>query len=359
MCIYATLYTRHAIRLHGADHEERWLWVQYIGQLTLKCIIDCNRHQIGDNTSDGVNRMPAKLSNGQLPNQLSGVVNGTKVVDTYVQAILAQPDIEISALENLPAHQALARKHAKFWQTQVKPDIQQSITDTIEFSNAFLGKYDTLNKLIQKLKNGDGNAKTEFISEIDSLKNNLSSVVVSHSQKVTAKLSQFGSLLNQDMRNFLKDSEEAQTKIIGETGELKAMQDHLDAINKAIDRDIGLIAGGFFCIWLAVGGGIDLHKQEEAKGDVKKEMAIKNQELIALNAAKHHIDGFVVTINPVSQAAASLEQSWASLTSDFGEVFGELKDLSDTSAVDFLEPILETAKKDWNYALEQAQQLKL
>lgn len=303
-------------------------------------------------------KVNGKLSNSQLPNQLSGVVNGTKVVDSYVQSILVQPDINISELENLPAHQALARKQAQFWQTQVKLDMQQSITDTIQFSKAFLGKYDALKKLIQKLKNGDGNAKTEFINNIDSLKHNLTSVVVSHSQKVTAKLSQFESLVNQDMRNFQEDSDEAKTKIIGENGELKALQDHLDAINKTIDRDRGLIAGGILCFWLAIGGGIDLHKQEEAKGDVHKQMAIKNQELIALNASKQHIDGFVMSINPVSQAASSLEQAWVSLTSDFGEVVGELKDLSDASAVDYLEPILETAKKDWNDALGKAEQLK-
>lgn len=303
-------------------------------------------------------KVNGKLSNSQLPNQLSGVVNGTKVVDSYVQSILVQPDINISELENLPAHQALARKQAQFWQTQVKLDMQQSITDTIQFSKAFLGKYDALKKLIQKLKNGDGNAKTEFINNIDSLKHNLTSVVVSHSQKVTAKLSQFESLVNQDMRNFQEDSDEAKTKIIGENGELKALQDHLDAINKTIDRDRGLIAGGILCFWLAIGGGIDLHKQEEAKGDVHKQMAIKNQELIALNASKQHIDGFVMSINPVSQAASSLEQAWVSLTSDFGVVVGELKDLSDTSAVDYLEPILETAKKDWNDALGKAEQLK-
>lgn len=303
-------------------------------------------------------KVNGKLSNSQLPNQLSGVVNGTKVVDSYVQSILVQPDINISELENLPAHQALARKQAQFWQTQVKLDMQQSITDTIQFSKAFLGKYDALKKLIQKLKNGDGNAKTEFINNIDSLKHNLTSVVVSHSQKVTAKLSQFESLVNQDMRNFQEDSDEAKTKIIGENGELKALQDHLDAINKTIDRDRGLIAGGILCFWLAIGGGIDLHKQEEAKGDVHKQMAIKNQELIALNASKQHIDGFEMSINPVSQAASSLEQAWVSLTSDFGVVVGELKDLSDTSAVDYLEPILETAKKDWNDALGKAEQLK-
>lgn len=299
-----------------------------------------------------------KLSNCHLPEQLKGVVSGATVIDSYVYSILVQPDIKISDLENLPAHQALARKHAQFWQTQVKPDIEQSITDTIQFSKAFLGQYDTLKSLIQRLKNGDGNAKTEFINSIDFLEHNLSSVVFRHSQNVTAKLSQFGSLMNQDMRSFQQDSDEASTKITGDNSELKAMQDHLDAINKNIHRDRGLIAGGIICFWLAVGGGIDLHKQEEAKDDVQKQMAIKNQELVALNAAKRDIDGFVVSINPVSQAASSLEQAWAALTSDYGEVVGELKDLSDTSAADYLEPILETAKEDWKIALDKAEKLK-
>ena len=298
-----------------------------------------------------------KLSSSQLVNQLDGVVDASTVVGYYVQSVIQQGDIKLAALESLPAHQNLARKHAQYWRDNVEPEIQQCVTDTIHFSRAFLGKCDTLQLLIDQLKNGNQKAKDEFATTIDTLIDNLD-IVAGHTKDITTKVGEFSSMLNQDTRNFRSDSEEAQKKIIGDRGERKALQDQMDAINKAIDRDIGLIAGGVLIIWLAVGGGIDLKKQQSAKHDVQLKLAMENQELMALNAAKCQIDGFVNSMPPVSSASTTLEEGWASLKSDFEEVITELKSLSTTDAVDYLGPLLETAKKDWIVALDKAEQLQ-
>ena len=103
-----------------------------------------------------------KLSSSQLVNQLGGVVDANTVVGCYVQSVIQQGDIKLAALENLPAHQSLARKHAQYWRVNVEPEIQQCVTDTIHFSRAFLGKYDILQLLIEKMKNGNQRAKDEF-----------------------------------------------------------------------------------------------------------------------------------------------------------------------------------------------------
>ena len=81
-----------------------------------------------------------------------------------------------------------------------------------------------------------------------------------------------------------KNSEKAKAKIISDNGELNALQKQVDAFNKAIHRDRGLIAGGFLVTWLAAAGGIDLHKRE-AKKNVQLQIVIKVQQLMALNAA--------------------------------------------------------------------------
>lgn len=227
----------------------------------------------------------------------------------------------------------------------------------MNFSSAFLGKYDHLNSLIDQMKNGNQQGKDEFTTTIGTLIVQLDAVV-GHAKDVTTECGQFSQTLNQDTRNFKSDSEEAQTKIIGDNGDLKALQDQLDAINKAIDRDRSLIAGGILICWLAVAGAIDLKKQEDAKHDVELKMAMEKQELMALNATKSHIDGFVGSMVPVSGALTSLEGAWASLKSDFEEVTTELKSLSTTSAAGYLGPLLETAKKDWDVALDRAKQLQ-
>lgn len=298
-----------------------------------------------------------KLSSPQLVNQLDGVVDAKTVVSYYCKSIIAQRDIKLTALENLPAHQNTARKHAQYWQERVEPRIQQCFTDTVNFSSAFLGKYDHLKSLIDQMKKGNQQAKDEFTTTIGTLTVQLGAVV-GHAKDVTTTVGQFSQMLNQDTRNFKSDSEEAQAKIIADNGELKALQDQLDTINKAIDRDIGLIAGGILSIWVSVAAGIDLKKQKDAKHNVELKMAMERQELMALNAAKSHIDGLVESPVAVSSALTSLEGAWASLKNDLEEVTEELKGLSTPSAAAFLGPLLETAKKDWEVALDRAKQLQ-
>ena len=109
-----------------------------------------------------------KLSSPQLVNQLNGVVDADTVVSYYCKSIIAQTDIKLSALVNLPAHQNTARKHAQYWQESVEAKIQQCLADTGNFSSAFLGKYDHLNSLIDQMKNGNQQAKDEFTTTIES-----------------------------------------------------------------------------------------------------------------------------------------------------------------------------------------------
>lgn len=298
-----------------------------------------------------------KLSSPKLVNQLNGVVDTNTVISYYCKSVIAQRDVRLAALENLPADQDKARKHAQYWQQNIEPKIQQCVIDTVNFSNAFLGKCDHLHSLIDQMKDGNQPAKDEFSATVGTLTVQLDAVV-GHAKNVTTEVVQISQMLNQDTRNFRFDSEEAQTKIIEANANLKALQNQLDGINRAIHRDIGLIAGGILCFWLAVSGGVDLKKQEDAKHDVELKMAMERQELMALNAAKSHIDGFVESMVPVSSTLTSLEGAWASLKSDFGEVTPELRSLLATSAASYLGPLLETAKKDWNVALDKAKQLQ-
>jgi len=69
------------------------------------------------------------------------------------------------------------------------------------------------------MKNGNQQGKNEFsittgilIAQLDA--------VVDHAKVITTEV-RFSQTLNQDMRNFKSDSEEAQTKIIGDNGILK------------------------------------------------------------------------------------------------------------------------------------------
>ena len=113
---------------------------------------------------------------------------------------------------------------------------------------------------------------------------------------------------------------------------MKAIPKGLDAIDKAIKRDIGLISGGTILIRFAVAGGVDLEKQKDHQKSKEAKLASKRLELRAMNAIKGQIDGFVNSIPPVSSALKNLQSSWVSLKRDFGKLIEELKKLSNTDA---------------------------
>ena len=149
-----------------------------------------------------------KLSSPQLVKQLNGVVDADTVVSYYCKFVIEQKDIKLASLANLPAHQNIARKHAQDWQDSVQPKIQQCVIDTVNFSNAFLGKYNHLNSMIDQMKNGNQRGKDEFTTTIGALMVQLGAVV-GHAKDITTKVGQFTQTLNQDMRNFKSDSKDA------------------------------------------------------------------------------------------------------------------------------------------------------
>ena len=297
------------------------------------------------------------LSNVQLVTKLNAVVDANTVIQYYTKSLVEQRDIQLSVLENLPVHQEMARKHARYWQDNLELDIQRRIADTILFSKSFLERTDTLQILIDQMKEENEKAKADFIAIIKSLISKLV-IVVCNSKQIIAKIEKFDSMLSHDERNFNIELKEAQTKLIGDEEELKVLQKQLESIDKAIDRDKALIAGGILVIWVAVGGAIDLKKQETARHDATVKIAMKRQELMALNAAKQQINGFVGSISSASQATTMLEQGWAALKSDLEEAVSELEGLTAKQAVEYLVPSLESAKKEWKVALDEAEKLK-
>ena len=299
-----------------------------------------------------------KLSDSKLVTEVhSVVIDATTIVNQYVKFVLLQEDVTLTALENLPAHQKLARQHAQFWRDDVQPNVRETLTDTITFSTVFLTKYNTLHAAIDQMKRGDAKAEEEFTAILRTLMNQLDTVT-GHNQNIISNLAKFNSMLNEDIRNFKQDSQEAQIKIAGDNAEMRSIQKELDAIDEAIKRDIGLISGGVIIVWLGVAGAVDLKKQKDRQKTEEAKLALERQELRALNAVKGQINGFVNSIPPVLSAVTNLQNSWASLKSDFEELINELKKLSNTDAAAYLGAILETAKKDWNVALNEAKKLQ-
>ena len=297
------------------------------------------------------------LTTPRLTVHLNDIVSANKVLLCYTQWVISQSDIQSSSLVSLAVHQQAARKHARYWQENLQPVTQQIIAEISRLSRVFLEKLTSLQQIIAKGKIKNKNGINEFVTIIKYLKSNL--VVNDHNnQEIIAKLESFYSKLSHDERNFNSDLSEAQDALIGDEEELKVLQKQLRSIDKAINRDKVLVEGGFLLIWVAVGGAIDLEKQKKAKQSTEVKMTVKRQELMALNAAKQQINGFVKSVEIASQATAMLQEGWNALKVDLEEVVMRLEKLTPQQAVEYLTPLLVAAKKDWQIFYDEAEKLK-
>ena len=102
------------------------------------------------------------LSKPKLKVAQKDVFDASAAVQTYVAAILRQPDIKLNELPDLPNFQKAARKHAQDWLDQVLPAIINTNADIIDFANGFSAFYGTLIKLAEQIDAGDKSSGKEI-----------------------------------------------------------------------------------------------------------------------------------------------------------------------------------------------------
>ena len=91
------------------------------------------------------------LSTPQLIVSQKDVFDASAAVQTYVAAILRQPDIKLDQLPDLPNYQKTARRNAQNWLDQVLPAIIATNADIIDYANEFASFIGSLMKLAEKI----------------------------------------------------------------------------------------------------------------------------------------------------------------------------------------------------------------
>ena len=330
------------------------------------------------------------LSNPAIKDKQAKLTSSYTVIQTYVQIILQQPDITLDALPDLPKHQTIAREHATNWNNNILPLLSKTNADIIDYSNQFDSFYEQLVAFAKDVKNPK--SRSELVEGLKLL----SSTITDKDKNVLEIINQlntFQANLTKDDKNFTKDAQIAAVKIAGSSGEIQAIGKAIDAINDAMHRDIGLMAGGAVTMFAAVavivfgvvseipsggastvliGGGIlaflgggametagavDYSKEI---GKLKKEtekLAEDKQQLAALKTTKKQVTGFVQGLQSAMTAAKALRNGWQGLNADLQEVITAV-DSADPDVGPWLLGELERAKRDWNDALEQAKHLQ-
>ena len=331
------------------------------------------------------------LSSPEIIDKQLQLIKSTSVVQTYVETILQQPDLKLDALPALPDHQKTARKHGDEWNLKVLPLMAKTDADIIDFANQFCSFYDDLVRFAKDIQ--VQKSREDFV---EGLKMLLETVKEKNKNVsgVERELTAFSNNLNSDYRSFVTDVDTAKAKIMGDSGELSTLNNEITAINKAINADIGLMAGGavgnvlgiFLVVVGAVAeiptcggstpliagavvtviggitaetyGSIDFTKKTDQLKKISEEVNNIQAEMLALHTAKSQVTGIVKDLVDCITAVKSLKAGWQALDDDLQELIGAINKVDPDSSHDWLLDELKRAKADWDTALEQAKRLQ-
>jgi non-hemolytic enterotoxin B/C len=342
-------------------------------------------------TTAPVSTSKAKLSSSSLKTGLEASASASMVIQAYANGILKQSDVNLSLIPELPGHQAIARKHANNWLNNVNPSMLKTNNDIVDFANQFDAYYAPLVTLAKNIQAGDKSARTTFAQGLSDLRNAINKKE-NNTITIVSDLNKFHDELTTDYRNFQADDKTAKDKITGDKGEIAALDDQLTAIHDAMNKDIGMIAGG--CVGTVVGvcmvvagaalefetagastalivaglgvaaggasttiiGSVDYsHQVSKLKSTTSKLNHVK-MEVVSLKVVKTQVDGLVNNLGEAITAVSDLQSSWNILKNDFDELISALDDVSTSSF--FLLAKLDHAKKDWEDVRAQAVKLQ-
>ena len=296
------------------------------------------------------------LSSSAITEGLQELTTDTTAVNSYAKWVLQLPDSvsQVSEFKDFPAHIATAKKHAKTWQTSVLPMIENVSKDIDVFSKSFKQKIDMLEQLLPPSGSSHTFSKDTFTAELNALLAGVRKVKDSGA-RVVSSVMQFSSDRQKDVRTFESDAEKVKAAKASTTEKLKALNSQMNAINQAIATDEGLIAAGVLLFWLAIAGGVDLKRQEDAKNDVNKQLANLSVEIATISSFQVLFSQLNASSGSVAAALSHIQTGWETVEAGIQEVIQKLAGISAEKAPAYLRPLLENASRDWSNVVNQSQ----
>lgn len=330
------------------------------------------------------------LSTPQLIVSEKDVFDASAAVQTYVAAILNQPDIKLDQLPDLPNFQKTARQHAQNWLDQVLPAIITSNADIIDYANGFASFYGTLVELAEKIDAGDKSLVKEISQGLVLLRNNLSRKDA-HAKYTETQIQKFKAEVSVDHKHFNEEATDATKTLEGNDGELAKISSQIDTIDSQLHTYIGVMAGGGVSLvggivmilvgsfaeietagistglivagtGLLVGGigaeitgGVDYAFALKKRKALQEKLAADKQGIAILKHVQSLLNGFVSQTDSVIRALGVLRKQWSLLSDDLHQVIADLdKDPGSLGLV----AMLKTAKGDWEDALDLARRMQ-
>lgn len=255
------------------------------------------------------------IASALVKENISNVHTNSSLVQTYIATCLTQRNIKLDKIKSIEKTQNETREHARYWLNHLVPKINATYTDVSGFCNLSSSYWEDLIKIAAEIQSSNDTNAKNFKLGISELKENIQDKE-NKTQQLIEKFSLFRTDLESDNRNFQTIVADADKIYAGSEGEIATTRKNIDVITSAIDKDIGLIAGGA----VAIVGGIVMIGVGAVGSVVTGGAAVK---LI--------VAGVITTVTGVAMVtAASIDLQ--NKQRDYGKALQKMKQLEDEMA---------------------------
>lgn len=295
------------------------------------------------------------IASALIKENMGNVHTNSSLVQTYIAACLTQKNIKLDKIKSIEKTQEETREHARYWLNSLVPKINATYTDVSGFCNLSSSYWEDLIKLAAEIQNAHDENAENFKLGISELKDNIQDKE-NKTQSLINKLALFRTDLESDNRNFQAIVTDADRIYAGSEGELQMTRKNIDALSSAIDKDIGIIAGGAVAtvggiVMIGVGaigtvvtGGaaaklivagvfttltgvamitaasIDLKNKQRDYGEALQKIKQLEDEMAALENAKNQFTSLKNNNDNAHTAVEGMRKTWITLNNNFQEL---------------------------------------
>ncbi|PGE92701.1 hemolysin BL-binding component precursor [Bacillus pseudomycoides] len=287
-----------------------------------------------------------------------------KSMNEYSYLLINNPDVSfegitINGYADLPIKivqdQKNARAHAVTWNTQVKKQLLDTLTDIIEYDTKFENYYETL---VKAINTGNGDTLKTGITDLrGEIQQNQKSA-----KALIEELTKLKNDIGEDVRAFGSHKETLQSILKNQGADVETDQKRLDEVLGQVNYYKKLESDGLTMVKIPfiptlISGGImigtardNLGRLEPTLTELRKTVDYKITLNRVVGVAFHNISDMHSTIDNAITALTYMSTQWDDLESQYSGVLGHIDTAAqkaDQNRYKFLNPNLNSAKDSW------------
>ncbi|MDP7980489.1 HBL/NHE enterotoxin family protein [Bacillus sp. WLY-B-L8] len=308
--------------------------------------------------------MSLSANEEQMKKVLQDAAVFVKSMNDYSYLLINNPDVNfegitINSYTDLPdkivQDQKNARAHAVTWDTKVKKQLLDTLTDIIDYDTKFENYYETL---VKAINTGNGDALKTGITDLrGEIQQNQKSA-----KALIEELTKLKNDIGEDVRAFGSHKETLQSILKNQGADVETDQKRLDEILGQVNYYKKLESDGLTMVKIPfiptlISGGImigtardNLGRLEPTLSELRKTVDYKITLNRVVGVAFHNISDMHSAIDNAIAALTYMSTQWDNLDSQYSGVLGHIDKAAqkaDQNRYKFLNPNLNSAKDSW------------